>query len=1335
MPLGALRKRASAKDLSKRSVNGQQHHSLDEPMPSQKRSTEASPGLLSPQSATSVRRPRSSGTPVRSSPPAPTLTTARQPVVDFKAGIPSKYASDPQLGKKFTDHASEPLPSPSEAAPAPTIGPARAQREHDVEGESQHAVKPRTSGRNFLRSTSKHDKDAPADFKEGGGCQEDDVLVPVRPSSSTSSARPTNNKTSAGGKTSWSSNILSRRSESSVPSRRSDNSSSPRFPNSSKSSPASSLFRAPWRKKNEPLFPLPVRVSPPETTEGETPGTSNNAIPSSLANRSFESKLSPLTSGSNSSTGYIRALPGQQNAMPASNLGSHTVNPGSILAHKDSAASTNSNASSSPVSTPLHPNDRSRASTVNSRSAKSDNDHITIQNVQGSGRNSTASTTVGRNSVAGLRSLTSRLRHSSEPHSPRYGTPGGRAPGTSNSTSFAMSRETLTVPEREEGETAGKYYARLEKEIPKKSIALVLSKLADTFSHDVLRSLLRTFKFYEEPMDMSMRKFLWEIDLPGEAQQIDRVMSAFSERYHECNPHIFDSFDEAYFVAYSLIILHSDLFNANNKHKMQRADYQKNTSGYGIPDEILGYFYDNIQYTEFIAEDADEVSSEKKSSKSASRKAKKVKARLAANEAAKNGKLDPYDIIIDDKLKLDILRPSLREELNLENTYSYSGTASKFDIPSLRAAFSNFGILQIVSARSRPEAFTSPSTIHNPLHAHAGVVDIKVAKVGTLWRKEAKKRKTRSPWQEWGAILTQSQLFLFKNASWVKGLVHQAESHAKQGNTDTPVTFKPPLDQFRADAKVSTTDAVALLDSGYKRHKHAFVLGRKGSAVEENPQEQYFEEVLLADNEVEMNDWIAKLNYAAAFRTANVRMQSWYGQKQRFRSSSTASKTGSNVPSKSAHDVQNTPQSSNAAISSDNATQGNRAMQKLTTSETEIIEASQRLDEHLRTARHLQILAPFPPKTRSELLAFGARKAHSIRWSRYDISRLKCQRDILLKEFKEDDATQGDSFSEQDIQHGSPTSRSSIPEVVKSDGSNSQPAEAADVPRTSRATKGSNRLSAHSLASSYKGSDMLEGIDEAFATPPETLSRFASSEGPFKMLPISYEAMTSNPDPFSLNFKNDTDDRPDRSISATSANTNRHSTDRETSASPNRQQNQKEGERPSSAAESEKEESPTFSGLENRARVRRSLQRTLREPREPQSPQQARIKKGKDAPSSISGDESASTQDNEGLTRKPGSFTVHGKKASVITFGSEWQAMSAEERLRLRRSGQGEGPRLHSSIETGDESSVQAAVNHFETIAKSAKVSESSPAANTDKGDDTPYPAFPQTTYTKEKSS
>lgn len=35
------------------------------------------------------------------------------------------------------------------------------------------------------------------------------------------------------------------------------------------------------------------------------------------------------------------------------------------------------------------------------------------------------------------------------------------------------------------------------------------------------------------------RKLLMEVELPSETQQIDRVLQAFADRYHECNPFIY----------------------------------------------------------------------------------------------------------------------------------------------------------------------------------------------------------------------------------------------------------------------------------------------------------------------------------------------------------------------------------------------------------------------------------------------------------------------------------------------------------------------------------------------------------------------------------------------------------------------------------------------------------------------------------------------------------------------------------------------------------------------------------------------------------------------------
>jgi hypothetical protein len=45
--------------------------------------------------------------------------------------------------------------------------------------------------------------------------------------------------------------------------------------------------------------------------------------------------------------------------------------------------------------------------------------------------------------------------------------------------------------------------------------------------------------------------------------------------------------DQAYILAFSLIMLHTDAFNKSNKRKMTKADYVKNTRLPGVPPEVL----------------------------------------------------------------------------------------------------------------------------------------------------------------------------------------------------------------------------------------------------------------------------------------------------------------------------------------------------------------------------------------------------------------------------------------------------------------------------------------------------------------------------------------------------------------------------------------------------------------------------------------------------------------------------------------------------------------------------------------------------------------------------
>ena len=258
------------------------------------------------------------------------------------------------------------------------------------------------------------------------------------------------------------------------------------------------------------------------------------------------------------------------------------------------------------------------------------------------------------------------------------------------------------------------------------------------------------------------------------------------------------------------------------------------------------------------------------------------------------------------------------------------------------------------------------------------------------------KKKARSPWQDWGAILTGTQLYFFRNTTWVKNLMHQYEHHQRQGHSGTPVIFKPPIENFKPDALMSTDDAIALVDSTYKKHKHAFTFVRHGG----------FEETFLADDEKEMNDWLAKLNYAAAFRTAGVRMRGVVGvnEGQRTRVIRRIDTGNSTRSAQTSHGVS----AQYGVIDHQLAQQILEARrqimnQKINEADEKLVNARKQLDNQLRNARHLQILAPIQPKTREQLILAAGRMAAQLKWVRMEIWRLQCHKDILLMDLQEEE--------------------------------------------------------------------------------------------------------------------------------------------------------------------------------------------------------------------------------------------------------------------------------------------------------------------------------------------
>ncbi|CCE61409.1 hypothetical protein TPHA_0A03320 [Tetrapisispora phaffii CBS 4417] len=137
-------------------------------------------------------------------------------------------------------------------------------------------------------------------------------------------------------------------------------------------------------------------------------------------------------------------------------------------------------------------------------------------------------------------------------------------------------------------------------------IGVILTEADDEYKLNVLDYFLENcFNFAELPVDVALRVLLMFVELPKETQQIDRLLQHFSKVYYQ--QHYKDSIhtgwkseSQVYFIVFSLLILHTDYYNPNNKDKMTKHQFinlvheDTESNGNIIPKEILSYFYDNI---------------------------------------------------------------------------------------------------------------------------------------------------------------------------------------------------------------------------------------------------------------------------------------------------------------------------------------------------------------------------------------------------------------------------------------------------------------------------------------------------------------------------------------------------------------------------------------------------------------------------------------------------------------------------------------------------------------------------------------------------------------------
>ncbi|GAA5877623.1 hypothetical protein JCM3774_005361 [Rhodotorula dairenensis] len=120
----------------------------------------------------------------------------------------------------------------------------------------------------------------------------------------------------------------------------------------------------------------------------------------------------------------------------------------------------------------------------------------------------------------------------------------------------------------------------------------------------VLRAFMQLMDFEGKIICDAMRELLEAFRLPGESQQINRITETFAEVYFATKPAEIRSQDATYVLAYSVIMLNTDLHNPQVRKRMDLEAYSRNLRGVNdnqdFAPEYLKSIYESIRKREIV---------------------------------------------------------------------------------------------------------------------------------------------------------------------------------------------------------------------------------------------------------------------------------------------------------------------------------------------------------------------------------------------------------------------------------------------------------------------------------------------------------------------------------------------------------------------------------------------------------------------------------------------------------------------------------------------------------------------------------------------------------------
>ncbi|KAM0465085.1 hypothetical protein ACHAPV_002080 [Trichoderma viride] len=142
-----------------------------------------------------------------------------------------------------------------------------------------------------------------------------------------------------------------------------------------------------------------------------------------------------------------------------------------------------------------------------------------------------------------------------------------------------------------------------EDKLDKQQIGEYLGE-GDQKNIDTMHAFVDSMEFAKKRFVDALRQFLQSFRLPGEAQKIDRFMLKFAERYVLGNPNAFANADTAYVLAYSVILLNTDLHSSKIAKRMTKEEFIRNNAGINdnadLPHDYQISIYEEIASNEIV---------------------------------------------------------------------------------------------------------------------------------------------------------------------------------------------------------------------------------------------------------------------------------------------------------------------------------------------------------------------------------------------------------------------------------------------------------------------------------------------------------------------------------------------------------------------------------------------------------------------------------------------------------------------------------------------------------------------------------------------------------------